>query len=47
MGFDPKSAALRLRAIGIKPGLAHQLISDIQKWIKGSGEEWTVERVKS
>lgn len=45
--FDTKTASARLRAVGLTAGQANDLITLIQKWIKCSGEEWTVDRIKS
>jgi len=45
--FDTKASVLRLRATGLQISQAHAIVSDVQKWIKNNGEEWTVERIKS
>lgn len=45
--FDTKAAHKRLRAIGITANESHQILHLVQKWIRNSGEEWTVDRVKA
>lgn len=44
--FDTKASELRLRATGLTTSQARAIVSDVQTWIDGSGEEWAVDRVK-
>jgi len=37
----------RLRALGVPAGEARQIVSSVECWFKASGEEWTVQRLKS
>lgn len=36
----------RLTSLGVPPAVASQLTQTISKWVKCSGEEWTVQRLK-
>lgn len=47
MVFDTRTSVQRLRAVGVSPSLAHDLLSLVQKWSDSCGEEWTVDRVKA
>lgn len=40
-------ACKRLRAIGLKPERAYPLLDLFEKWKRESGEEWTVQRLKT
>jgi len=35
------------RATGLPKDRAHSLVNEVEKWVRGSGIEWTVERLKS
>jgi len=45
--FDTKTSLQRLRAIGLTTNQAHDLVILVQKWIRESGEEWAVDRIKA
>jgi hypothetical protein len=39
--------ATRLRAVGLHPAVVHDIVTQIEKWEKCNGPEWTVARLKS
>lgn len=47
MSLRQSMVCKRLRAIGLTPTVAYPIMDQVQKWVRESGEEWTVERLKS
>lgn len=44
--MNSKTMCSRLMSLGIPKAASHQLVVQIGHWVKHSGEEWTVERLK-
>jgi len=47
MSFDSRLGCKRLRAIGVSNSVSCRIVNQVAQWVKDSGEEWTVARLKS